>query len=184
MIKGIKDIIDIVFIESNYNYLKKIYKRNFDYKEELYNQLSKFCEKISVNHADNSSTTTFYLTVNVFLDEKFSVEYHSILNISKVANVYYLEHSFSIDNVDPNRMTPVLDGFGGEAYSKQQYELEEFIINLMDSVHYMKLEYKDIDEVISEVVGEVNTLYLSSQITLRELIFDDRLGVLDNIDNL
>ena len=71
------------------------------------------------------------------------MQYTSTLMISKLAPIYYIQHEFEVDHVDPSNMSPILDGFDVQPYCKQQYFLEVEVDNWL-----IQLGYAEINEVI------------------------------------
>lgn len=55
--------------------------------------------------------------------------------ISKLALVYYLQHHFTIENVDPKRATPVLDGFSTQSYSMPQQKLDTKVTQILKEMY-------------------------------------------------
>ena len=50
-----------------------------------------------------------------------------------------MQHEFSVDNKDIDGLFPELDGFGDEAYTKQQFALEEVVCNYLKEKKYERL---------------------------------------------
>ncbi|MBC1617090.1 hypothetical protein HB904_12870, partial [Listeria booriae] len=81
--------------------------------------------KIMTNY-ENPSEKWFF-TMGEYKEGNFEVEYTTILSVSKLANVYALEHSFEVLNKDPNKIEPVLVGDSEAAYNVGQFDLEELV---------------------------------------------------------
>lgn len=48
-------------------------------------------------------------------------------------------------------MTPVLDGFGAQAYTKTQKELEDLVTRVLQDNGFNKILLSELDEVICEI---------------------------------
>ncbi len=62
-----------------------------------------------------------------------------------IVKIFYIQHEFSVNNVDPSRLQPALDGYGGMAYTKQQYEVEENVVKFFDDMLYQKIELYELE---------------------------------------
>ncbi|MEG1483491.1 hypothetical protein [Clostridium sp.] len=59
-----------------------------------------------------------------------------------------MQHEFEIENYDPDRIYPALDGFGLQPYSKTQYKLDEVVKEYLKKKGYIEISYPDLDEVV------------------------------------
>ncbi|WP_088044704.1 hypothetical protein [Bacillus sp. EAC] len=108
-----------------------------------------------------------------FIKGNFEVKYCTVLRISKVAPIYNLTHEFVVENIDPNRISPILDGYSAQAYIKLQSLLEDVIQNEL-----LKLDYEElleIDEVILNLKINNNKELIGKQITVEAALFYDLL---------
>ncbi|MCY7787457.1 hypothetical protein [Bacillus inaquosorum] len=105
---------------------------------------------------------------------EFHVNYTSKLIISKLAPVYYLQHQFTIENVDPERATPVLDGFSTQSYSMLQQKLDTKLNQILKEMGYNPLTYQEMNEVICDLDIKTEPLF-GPQITVELALFHDLL---------
>ncbi|MEC2310498.1 hypothetical protein [Bacillus atrophaeus] len=105
---------------------------------------------------------------------EFHINYTSKLMISKLAPVYYLQHHFTIENVDPERATPVLDGFSTQSYSMLQQKLDTKLNQILKEMRYNALNYQEMNEVICDLDIKTEPLF-GPQITVELALFHDLL---------
>ncbi|MDE6728594.1 MAG: hypothetical protein K2J80_11755, partial [Oscillospiraceae bacterium] len=136
---------------------------------------TKFNEAV-VSELPDDTGVEIYFDVCGFSKNDFKIVYKSVLSISKVADVYYLQHEFEADDPDPDCMTSVLDGFGDEPYCKAQFALEDLICGFMTTKAYKRMSRAEMDEVIPEVEMPENELF-GSQMTVEYAVFKDMWGL-------
>ena len=145
-------------------------------------QLEKYADKndihvINVDGSDIWPSVELFFEYPTFEKGEFNVQYCSTLMISKLAPIYYIQHEFEVDNVDPSNMSPILDGFDVQPYCKQQYFLEVEIDNWLIQLGYEKLGYAEINEVICNLRFKEEKPLFGSQVTVEYALFFDLLGV-------
>lgn len=111
------------------------------------------------------------ITVNEADPKGISIVYTSVLTISKVAEFYYLQHEFSLENPDPDKMDTFLDSFRDEPYNKKQFLLEETITEFLKKQGYSRLSYSEIEEICLGIPKFRNGG--ESQMTVGNAIFMD-----------
>lgn len=107
----------------------------------------------------------------------FKVHYTSSLMISKLVQVYYLQHEFSVDNLDPLRTIPKLDGFDVQPFTKSQQELEDIIDFQLIQHQLSKLSFNELNEVIIELAFPKDVSIFGSQVTVEYALFHDLLDL-------
>lgn len=172
MIDEVKKIIETTYIQKNFEpFISRCHKKVGFIDELLENAKAKFGKAV-VSELPGDPGVEIYFDVCEFSQNDFKVKYKSVLSTSKAADVYYLQHEFEADNPDPDGMTGVLDGFGGEPYCKTQYALEELICGFLTARGFKRLTYADMNEVIPEAEMPENALF-GSQMTVEYAIFKD-----------
>lgn len=145
-------------------------------------QMEQYTNKNDI-HVSNADSDDIWPSVELFFEypvfEKgeFSVQYSSTLMISKLAPIYYVQHEFEVDNVDPNYMSPTLDGFDVQPYCNIQYFLELEINSWMTQLGYEKLDYAEISEVICNLRFKDEKPLFGEQVTVEYALFFDLLEV-------
>ncbi len=86
-------------------------------------------------------------------------------------------NEFEVDNIDPNNMSPTLNGFDVQSYCNQQYFLEVEVDNWLTQLGYEKLDYGEINEVICNLRFKEEKPLFGSQVTVEYALFFDLLEV-------
>lgn len=177
--------------KSVYSYIQRIYiKRDYDYfilksKEipgyyiDLTNLAKSLCTKITSYNANDDPAIELTLCFDEFIKGEFHVEYKTLLKISKIADLFVFQHEFCVENKDTNKTTPVLDGFGEEAYTNFQQTAENVLTNFLLKQELKKLKLIEMDEVIEGISIPPNTIF-GSQMTLENALFKDLYGICGN----
>lgn len=176
MHKEIEDIIKRVYILKDYNFFISSCQRKVEFLDEILEILHNNCSNIELSNEPDSPCVEIYLAVNDFAENDFKVNYTSQLYINKIIDVFYFQHEFAVDNLDPNRIAPVLDGFSDESYCKLQYNLDETVLAYLQQKGYKRLYYSDMEEVVADVKMPKNTIF-GSQMTVENAIFKDLWGI-------
>lgn len=172
MINEIKNIIEKVYIMKDYNFFISKCHRKINFIDELLGNLQDKCKNVTLSDDLSFPSVEIYFELNDFSKGEFKVQYSSVLLISKIADVFNIRHEFAVDNLDTNRMDCVLDGFGEQAYSILQFDLDNIITEYMQKQNYRKLKYAEMVEVISEIEMPEACIY-GSQMTVENAIFND-----------
>lgn len=160
MNKKINEVINKYYMKENKNeYLKRIHNNN-PIINELLN--CKYKDKIKLYDKDNPYIL-IQITFDKFEKNNLKINYSTILKISKLTKVYYLQHEFAVESADPETLTPDLDGFGTQAYCFQQLYFEEFIQNILNNNEYEQLYIYDLEERVlvgKTIVSVENVLFI------------------------
>ncbi len=176
MIDEVKRIIETMYIQKNFEPFVSRCHGMLKFIDELLNAAQTKFNNAEVSELSDDPCVEIYFDVCEFSQNDFKVRYKSVLSISKVVDVYYLQHEFETDNPDPDRMDSVLDGFGGEPYCKAQYALEELICGFLAARGFKQLTYADMNEVIPDVEMPENALF-GTQMTVEYAVFKDMWGL-------
>ena len=144
--------------------------------------LEVFAEENRVEIIDTNGEEIWPSSKLIFEYEKytkgeFEVVYSSTLLISKLAPVIYLQHEFEVENKDPNGISPTLDGFDAQPYTKKQQELDELIKNLFSENGYIALSYGELNEVIPSLSFNPQVTFFGAQVTVEHALFFDLLDL-------
>lgn len=176
MIDEVKRVIEATYIKRNFEpFISRCHEKP-EFIGELLNAVQAAISGAVVSELPGDPGVVIYFDVCEFAKNDFKVKYKSVLSISKVVDVYYLQHEFEADDPDPDRMTPILDGFGGEPYCKAQFALEEIIRGFLAARGFKQLTCAEMDEVIPEVKMPENALF-GSQMTVEYALFKDMWGL-------
>lgn len=111
-----------------------------------------------------------------FAKNDFKIRYTTVLSISKIVDMYYLQHEFEVDNPDPDSIEPFPCGFGDVPYCKLQYALEEAVCGFLSEKGFKRLSYAEREEVIPEVEMPQNEIF-GTQMTVEYAVFKDMWGL-------
>ena len=172
MVTDICNVIERIYIKEDHSFFIAQCQRKLDFIDALLENLRDRLKNIRLcdNPGDPSAEVIFDL--DHFFQSEFKVQYTSILLVSKIHDIFYLQHGFAVDNLDINRMCSVLDGFGDQAYSKQQYDLEKIVTDYLYNLNYKKMKYAEMVEVIPMVDMPTNCIF-GSQMTVENALFKD-----------
>ncbi|MDQ6423658.1 hypothetical protein RB620_30055 [Paenibacillus sp. LHD-117] len=108
---------------------------------------------------------------------EFRVSFSSLLMVSKLASLYYLHHEFQVDNKDEQKMSPTLDGFDEQPYTRTQAELESIIKQSFKKLGYEQLSYKEMNEVLQGIHFGDDVGFFGPQVTVEYALFHDVLEI-------
>lgn len=119
---------------------------------DLLRRIKPFIDTYDVYSSDNEPAEEVRISVssNVYYD--VCLKYDSLLYINKIAKYYFIQHEFSIDNPDNERIDPCLDGYRGEAYCKKQFVLDEKIEEFMFGQGYERLSINETEEIFPDTI--------------------------------
>ena len=164
--------IQRVYFRKDYQYFAEKSREIPSYLERLVVAMSSLCKEIKTCALKNEPSMEIWFLFEGFTEQNFSVRYKTLLKVSKVANLFVIQHEFCVENIDPNRMTPVLDGFGEEPYTEKQYRLEKAVADFLESRHLQKLPLSELEDVIPEL-DIPNESIFGKQMTLENALFRD-----------
>lgn len=180
MFKEIKSVIEKTYVLKDYEFFISRCKRKIDFMDELLENLYKNCKGVEISVSSNDPCIEIYLEVNDFTNNDFKVKYTSTLTINKIIDMFNLQHEFVVDNLYPNRMDAVLDGFSDEAYCMLQYKLDDIVFQYLQLKNYKRLYYADMEEVIPEIQMPEDFIF-GSQMTVENAIFRDTWNICPEI---
>jgi len=172
MINELKHIIEKIYINGEKDIFIDGCNKKLGFIEEIVMQYENSIPKIQLSDDDNLPSKEMYFKFEDFCKGEFKVSYSSVLSISKVCKVFYLQHEFSIDNVDDNRMDLTLDSFGDQPYTKQQFVFDEDIVSFMLKQGYYRLTCSELEKVIPSIEMPKDSIF-GIQMTVENAIFRD-----------
>jgi hypothetical protein len=106
---------------------------------------------------------------------EFEVEFRSMLELSKLAPAYSLSHEFSVENRDPQRSAPTLDGVSVQPHSHAQLDLDRNVAEILAAAGFVRLGDHQLREVICSVSLPDQSGRGGRQLTVEAALFDDPL---------
>jgi len=139
-------------------------KQGFKFEEALKNQ--------------SSSSIQWIIHFDDYKNGELEITYKTILKISKLIPLFYVQHEFSIKNVDENGLVPYLAGIDNSTCLKQQVALEEKIKAILKKKGYIRLEYPDMNEAVSGFKIPENLIEkFGPNVTVEHLLFMDLFNI-------
>lgn len=159
MNKLVKDALKRIYIDKDYEYFKNKCNTKIQLSKELLKKIEKYVKCVEEGYWKGKPSQRWYFEYEKYKSDKFEITYRSILRISKIIPVFYIQHEFEVENYDPDKIFPALDGFGLQPYTKTQYNLDEVVKEHLKKEGYTEIGYIDLEEVIlSKQNNNVNIL--------------------------
>lgn len=177
MKKTVLNAIDSVYIKKNYSLFQEKCGIDLNFSDEISEITKKFAYDVVEENLELNPSLTWYIEFTPFNKGEFKAVYKTILSISKIAPLFYVQHEFEIENIDMDRMTPVLDGFGAEPYNKSQAELYNSLFKFLYDNGYEELSYSEMNEVVLNVSMPEGVNVFGPQMTVENCLFRDILGI-------
>ncbi|MFA6534870.1 MAG: hypothetical protein WCS92_01295 [Candidatus Babeliales bacterium] len=180
-------MIDIVF-----NAIDKFYKKN-DYSAfkiccskqiQLFDKIREYIDKQEFkleeiqDYPDNPSKI-WYIHFDDYKKGEFEISYETKLHISKVASLFYIQHEYSVKNMDEDRMSPVLRDADNQAYTKKQFALHEKISSVLIKNGYYEIGYADMHETVEGFKMPGGVTIFGPNVTVEHLLFMDLFNICD-----
>ena len=178
MNEKIKKCVEKIYINKDYSYFKRMCKKKYKFIEELKLLANSICEEICVESLVDDPALEIRFMYSDYIRDEYCVHYQTILKISKLSDMFFIQHEFCVENLDPDRMTPVLDGFGGEPYTISQNRMEKEIGVFLKEKGLEKIELAELEEVLCELEMISNSI-LGKQMTVEIALFYDPYGIND-----
>ena len=124
----------------------------------------------------NTASEKFYIEYKSFVKGDFKLKYNTVIQISKIVPIYYMQHGFEVDNIDDNRIGSSLDGYDIQPYSKRQFDLHEDIIRILGNAGFTKLTLSEMNEVVEGLKFPQGVTIFGGQITVEQALFNDVFG--------
>lgn len=174
----VRNIIDTYYNGANAD----LYIRKSTEKIELPVNIVSFCESNNVEvkcmtDYENPSGQ-WYFTMGEYREDGFEIEYTSILTISKLANIYGLDHRFKVLNRDPKKIAPVLIGDAEETFNFTQFDFEEIVKQCFDGIGYTRMFWRDSERRIEGVNFAEGVTIFGPDVTQGDILFRDVLEIL------
>lgn len=182
MTEEIKRIVEKTYIEKDYGHFISRCHGKIGFIDELLAAARTKFGKADVWELPDDPCAEIHFDVSGFAKNDFKIRYTSVLSISKIVDMYYLQHEFEVDNPDPDCMEPFPCGFGDTPYCKLQYSLEEAVCGFLSEKGFKRLSYAEREEVIPEVEMPHNEIF-GTQMTVEYAVFKDMWGLCETEEN-
>ncbi|EUJ24205.1 hypothetical protein [Listeria cornellensis] len=174
----VNDVLDMYYNGEN----ESLYITKSSDRLMLPTKVVKFCElnniEISYMTEFDNPSDKWYFTMGAYKENSFEVEYTSIVTVSKLANVYAVEHSFEVLNKDPRKIEPVLVGDAEAAFNFMQFDLEELIKESYEGIKYSRMFWAESWRKIEGINFSEDVTLFGPDVTQGDILFRD---VLDKL---
>jgi hypothetical protein len=145
-------------------------------------ELQQYCEtqglKISSSNDDKYyPSRRWHIYFADYKKGEFEISYDTYFRISKVAPLFYIQHEFEVRNKGNNIMSPDLDGFSDQPYTKDQAAIHNEISTVMNKRGYLELKQIDIDEAVEGFKIPDGVTIFGHTVTVELLLFVDVLNI-------
>lgn len=168
----IKKRIDQIYQEKDYRLFVQLSQSKFSWREEFIELCKKYCREAVVFEHNETPHLRVILHYSDTKIGNFEARYSSDVSISKIANVFYLCHSFEVINFDPERIEPTLGNYYPLPYVVSQWNFEQFVIGFLQEKGFSRLTERELYEVASLEELPENALF-GSQLTVYNALFED-----------
>ena len=172
MHKEIETVITEIYGNRNKDFYVSCCYREMGFITGFLEDIKEMCQNVIISNLDGEPSVEIIFHLKDFVESNFEVKYSSILKISKLCRFYNMQHEFSVDNKDIDGLFPELDGLGDEAYTKQQFALEEVVCNYLQEKKYERLFYSDMSEVVPDIPMPPDSFF-GKQMTVETALFRD-----------
>lgn len=178
MLDVIRETIDRIYVNQDYEYYLERCQTNIVLPEELWKTINAESGSVSIEHKGEE----FFPSVKLILEYEpvkkgeFEAVFKTNLMISKLAPLYHIDEEFEIKNSAKDAVIPVLKGNFMEM-TIEQFVFREKLIEILEQDGYTCLGYGQIIEVVFDVSIPAKTEFSPSQITVGDLIFNDLLNL-------
>lgn len=156
----VTNCIERVYVNKDYDYFKEMCKKQYKFVNELKLLTDSICEEMYIESLIDAPALEIRFTFLDYIQEEYCVHYQTILKISKLSDMFFIQHEFCVENLDPDRITPVLDGVGGEPYTISQNRMEKEIGVFLKEKGLEKIEFIESEEVLCELEMISNSILM------------------------
>ena len=153
------------------------FKANCKKPLPLFEELSSYINLHKLNYVENqdqgSTSRKWYIHFEDYKQGEFEISYTTILKVSKVAPLFYIQHEFDVENKDQDRMSPTIGGFDGQPYTKKQYVLNDKISSVLTQNGYTELSFADMEETVEGFKMPKGVTIFGHNVTVELLLFED-----------
>lgn len=172
----VRKIIEKVCNDGNKEWFVRCCNSKISFLDELIEKISQLVDSVEIYPSLNEPKEEIHISVNTKTIEIITIQYESILTICKIGKFFYLQHEFSLNNPDEDRIDPDFDGFRDEAYNKKQFIMDDIIVRYLNEKGYTRLSYLETQEEYREPVF-LKEYGKEEYLTVNNLLFMDFLGL-------
>lgn len=167
----VKDTLKRIYIDKDYEYFKNKCNTEIQLSKELLKKIEKLIKNVDEENMEGFPSQRWYFEYEKYKNDKLEISYRSILIMSKIIPVFYIQHEFEVESYDPDKIFPALDGFDMRPYTKTQSNLDEALKEYLHEEGYSELMYPDLDELVLSKKNNVVDILDGDKYSLEGLMF-------------
>ncbi|MBC2322568.1 hypothetical protein [Listeria booriae] len=171
------ETIDSIYKNKDYDFFRDKCAVRFELLDGLMNLIKSNNAEVNVTEIDLEPSIRFYIKYPNFELGELKVSYKTIIDVSKIIPIFYVQHEFEVENKDERRMSPVLDGFDGQPYTMSQAEMYDAIVDFMRKHDYAEISYAEMNTVIPYITMPADVSIFGPQFTVEICLFHDILNI-------
>lgn len=180
MLNVVDDTINRIYRKKDYKFFVSKCCEELELPKELDNYIKEQSYKL-IGIIDNQNPSRrWYCYFNDFVKGEFRVSYKTMFEISKIAPLFYIQHEFEVENIDYNKINPVLDGFDSQPYTKEQATFYDETVSVLSKYGYKELSFTEMNEVVEDIKMPEDVNVFGPQVTVEHLLFNDVLDLSSN----
>lgn len=180
MLNVVEDTINRIYRKKDYKFFVTKCNEKLELPKELDNYTKEQGYKLIGIFDNQSPSRRWYCYFDDFVKGEFKVSYKTMIEISKIAPLFHIQHEFEVENRDNNKINPVLDGFDSQPYTREQAELNDEIISVLNKYGYKELSFSEMNEVVVDIKMPEDVSVFGPQVTVEHLLFNDVLDLSSN----
>ncbi len=181
MLDVITQAIDRFYTKKDYYSFKSYCKQQLELPQELENHIKQ--QELDLIEKPNkiSPSSEWRINFGNYKNDEFDASFSTVLKISKVAPLFYIQHEFEVQNKDENAIDPCLKGSSGLGYILEQGNLYyEKISPILTQKSYTELEYADMHEAVGGFQMPEGITKFGRNVTVELLLFEDLYNICGN----
>jgi hypothetical protein len=181
MLDVVARAINLFYIEKKYDAFKEACMKPLP----LFEELKKYMELHGLNFVEKGEYKDYpskywFVYFEDYKKNELEISYETMLYVSKVTPLFYIQHHFSVKNKDKNGFFSDLKGIDNATCIKQQFDLNNEMIAVLCKNGYQKLELAELNEAVPGFKMPEELVYnFGPNITVDHLLFMDLLNISD-----
>lgn len=176
------ETINRIYHNKDYDFFKRKCEAELIITDDLVRLIEHEGFKVMVQDVEVGSSIRFAIDYPEFEKGEMKVSYITMIDVSKIIPIFYVQHEFEVENIDENRMGPVLDGFGGQSYTIGQADIYDKIVTFLEKQGYSEVSYAEMDIAIPDIKMPEDAWLFGPQFTVRTCLFHDILDICERYD--
>jgi hypothetical protein len=174
MLDIIAQAIDCFYRKKDYNSFKDSCRKQLELPQELKVHIMEQGLDLVEKPHKNTPAGEWKINFGNYKYGEFDATFSTVLKISKVAPLFYVQHEFEVQNKDENAIDRNLKGYSGLGYILNQGDLYyEQIAPILTKKGYTELSYADMHEAVEGFEMPPDVTIFGHNVTVELLLFAD-----------